>query len=360
MDTMTSRERVLCALKGGEPDTVPIFDFIYSRVLYKEVNGRIPSHYCAEDVMECSARIGYDLGVIPFGGFGGLSDHQGGGNTYTDEWGTRFEKREDTWPVDAPVDFPLKDRSDLKNYSWPDPTRPERTAEARTALRMARDHKMAVFGNVRGPFSATWFLVGVENFMMKMFDDPEFIDDVVTRCTEFFIEGGRKMAEAGVDALVFADDYGSNTGPLMSPEHFRRYIFPHTQRMVNEFKRLGVPVIMHSDGNLNLLMDDLVDMGIDGYHPVERASQMNIAQVKTQYGDRVCLLGNVDNVTTLVSGSPQDVDAEVKQCIRIAAPGGGHILCSDHSLHDDITNENVFALYDAGRRYGRYPIRIDS
>jgi uroporphyrinogen decarboxylase len=66
----------------------------------------------------------------------------------------------------------------------------------------------------------------------------------------------------------------------------------------------------------------------------------------------------VNNKTTLVSGSVAEVVAEVKDCIKVAAPGGGYILCSDHSLHDDIPNENVFALYGAGRKFGKYPIEI--
>ena len=93
---MTSRERVLCALSNQEPDYVPIFDFLYSRPLYKEVLGTIPGHYEAEAVMKCSQKLGYDLGVIPFGGFSGIQDFDAEGNIYIDEWGTTFEKKEST------------------------------------------------------------------------------------------------------------------------------------------------------------------------------------------------------------------------------------------------------------------------
>lgn len=358
MTTMTSLERVLCALSGKEPDTVPIFDFNYSRPLYQEILGHIPAYYNGEDVMNCSAQIGYDLAVIPFGGFGGIMNYEVGSNVYTDEWGTRFEKKEDTWPVDAPMDYPLKERSDLKNYSWPDPMRKERLKEVEIALKIAAEKKMAVFGSVRGPFSSTWLLVGVENFMVNLYDDPEFIDELLTKCTDFFIAGGKRLAAAGVQALIFADDYGSNTGPLISPEHFKRHILPQVKRMVGELGKVGLPVIMHSDGNINLFIDDLVGTGISGYHPVERAAGMDLADLKRRYGDAISFLGNVDNKTTLVTGTPQDVEAQVKECIKAAAPGGRYLLASDHSLHDDVPNENVFALYEAGRRYGSYPIRL--
>ena len=355
---MTSIERVLTTLHHSEPDRVPIFDFIYSRPLYKEIIGRVPSYYNAEDVMTVSYRIGYDLAVIPFGGVGGFLNYDVHTNIYTDEWGTRFEKKEDTWPVDAPIDFPIKDRSDLKNYSWPDPNNKERLREVKTALKIAKEKKMAVFGSIRGPFSSTWLLMGIENFMIKLFDDPDFVDIVITKCTDFFIQGGLLMAESGVNALLFADDYGSNDGPLISPEHFNKHILPQVKRMVNTFQRIGIPFIMHSDGNLNLLIESLVNSGISGYHPIERSAKMDLFDIKKRYGKKITLLGNVNNKTTLVLGSKEDVEKEVLECIKIAAPGGGYILASDHSLHDDIPNANVFALYEAGRKYGTYPLVI--
>lgn len=357
MQKQTSKERVLTTLSRQEPDRVPIFDFIYSRPLYKEVVGHIPEYYNAEDILTCSARIGYDLAVIPFGGVAGLDDHAVESPEYSDEWGTRYIAKEETWPTGGPVGFPIRNREDYKNYRWPDPKKAERLKEVSAGLRLAKEHKMAIFGSVRGPFSASWLLTGLENFMMLLYDDPELAGNVLAHCTDFFIEGGRRMVEAGVDALIFADDYGSNTGPLLSPDQYREHVFPHTKRMIDAFRTFGVPVIMHSDGNLNLILKDLVGMGISAYHPMERASHMKIDEIKKTHGKTICLIGNVNNKSTLVTGHKQDIEDEVRECIRSAAPGGGYILASDHSLHDDIPNANVFALYEAGRRFGSYPIK---
>ena len=119
-----------------------------------------------------------------------------------------------------------------------------------------------------------------------------------------------------------------------------------------------MPVMMHSDGHIRPLMDMLVSTGINAYHPIERGAGMDLNDVKQTYGDRICLMGNVDNKTTLVTGSTADVIAETKECIRIAAPGGGYVLASDHSVKDDMPNENIFTLYETGRKYGKYPISI--
>ena len=114
--------------------------------------------------------------------------------------------------------------------------------------------------------------------------------------------------------------------------------------------------MMHSDGHIKPLLDLVINTGINAYHPVERAAGMDLKTIKETYGSRLCLMGNVDNKTTLVTGSVEDVIAETKECIKVAGPGGGYILASDHSIKDDMPNENIFAMFETGRKYGKYPI----
>jgi uroporphyrinogen decarboxylase len=356
---MTPKERVLCTLKIKEPDCVPIFDFIYSKKIYKHVLGKVPEYYNAEDVMNCSYKIGYDLMVIPMGGFGGIRNFNTDENVYNDEWGTTYKKETGvSWPSDAPVAFPLKDRNDWVNYRVPDPLIDSRFKEIKVAVKMARETKIAVAGSIRGPFSAAWLLFGLEGFCYLFYDDPELVDEVLGKCTDFYVQGGLKMIEEGVDAILFADDYGSVSSPMISPELHKKHIIPQLIRMINVFKKAGVPVIMHSDGNISPLLKNLVEAGISAYHPMERKAGMNIDEIKSNFGKKICLIGNVDNKSTLLSGSKEDVCKEVIECIRRAAPDGGFILASDHSLNDMIPIENVFALYETGRKYGKYPINI--
>ena len=355
---MTSRERILCALNNKEPDTVPIFEFLYSRPLFQGVLGRVPEAYHAEDVMLCAHKIGYDMCFVPFGGQGGFITENVDNKIYKDEWQTTYKKHDNTWPVDAPIAFPITNRNDWLNYEMPDPNLENRLDGVKTCLKMASDFNMAVAGSIRGPFSSAMLLLGIEKLSLLLYDDPELVNEIMEKCTDFFIEGGKRMAMAGVDTILFADDYGFNSAPLMSLEHFKKFILPQVNRMISILKKLGIPVIMHSDGHIKPFLDALVDAGINAYHPIERAAGMDLKEVKQKYGNKLCLMGNVNNKTTLVTGNVQDVVEEVKECIRIAAPGGGYILCSDHSVHDDIPNQNVFALYEAGRRYGRYPISI--
>jgi len=338
-----------------EPDMVPITEFVYSRPFFKEVLGYIPANYDAEAVMLCAQKVGYDLLVIPFGGSSGFTSDSGN-DRYKDEWGTTFQKQKSTWPVDAPVDFPVKDNEDLKNYAFPDPELISRLDGLKTALSMNQGYDKFVAGSVRGPFSGSWMITGFENLLISMYESPDFVRDVMRKVTDFYITGGIRMIDAGAQAIQFADDYGSNTAPFMSEEMFEMFIMPEMNRMVSAFHDKGIKVIMHSDGNINKLLPHIMKNNIDAYHPVERSAHMDIEDVKIRYGKQVTLIGNINNKRTLVEGTPEEVENEVKQCIRAAAPGGGYILASDHSIHDDIPNINVFALFNAGREFGKYPI----
>ncbi|MCL2200785.1 MAG: hypothetical protein FWB75_02375, partial [Oscillospiraceae bacterium] len=271
------------------------------------------------------------------------------------EWGITYKLDAHAWPIDGPIQAPLKDGNDWKNYTMPDASEDWRYKGLKNVIQRSRENGMGVLGNVRGPYSASWLLFSMQEFSMLFYEEPETIDSVLTALTEFAIVSFGKMAEAGVDALVISDDYGSTQAPLFSPDHFRRFIRPHIVRMVEAANKLSLPLVLHSDGHVAPLMDDCVSAGIHGWHPVERAAGMDLKATKDKYGNKLCLFGNVDSKVVLTKGSAEDVAAQVKECIEIAAPGGGYCLMSDHSVHEEIPNSNVFALYEAGRRYGRYP-----
>ncbi len=115
---------------------------------------------------------------------------------------------------------------------------------------------------------------------------------------------------------------------------------------------------MHNDGKIDLFLKDIVETRIDAYHPIEREAGMDLENVVKKYGHKLCTIGNVNNKTTMVRGTTSDVEEEAKECLKIAAPKGGHILFSDHNLHDDIPMENIYTLIETGKKYGKCPIRL--
>jgi MtaA/CmuA family methyltransferase len=359
---MSSKERIKAVLSHKIPDRVPMNEFLYSRNLYDDVLGRKPKVYNAEDVMDLTINLGLDMAVIPIGGFAGIRnvdlDAEAEKIEFIDEWGITFRSQPDSWPGDAPIHNPLKNREDWKNYTIPDINKKGRLNQIHIALKKAKEHKIAVVGSIRGPFTAAWMLFGYNRWSLLLYDDPELLDEVITVVTDFFIKAGIMLAEAGTDAVLFADDYGAAVGPLMSPEHYRKHIWPQLKRMVASIKSAGTYVIMHSDGDLRELLSDIVKTGIDAYHPVQRSAHMDIGKVKRKYGKNISLIGNIDNRNVLVEGSVEEVIAQCKECIKTAGPGGGYIFGSDHSLHDDMPLANIYAMIESAKKYGAYPISV--
>jgi uroporphyrinogen decarboxylase len=356
---MHGRERFLAALAGRQPDRVPIFDFLCQKDIFEATIGRRPDKYNGRDVAQASFALGLDAAWIPFGGYPGLEpDWIEKGVTYRDEWGVTYQIAPVSWPDDAPVNFPITSREDLKGYKPPDPTQPGRIHDIEAALEIAQG-RIAILGGVRGPFSQAWYLLGPKRLLMSFYDDPQLVTALFKISNEYYIEAARIQAEAEVDAFFIFDDMGYKSGPFISLEHYRRLLLPYVQELVSSLKATGKLVIFHSDGCISSYLDDMVEAGISGIHPLQRTAGMDLRTVKEKYGQQICILGNVDSSVTLPFGSVEEVEREVKECIGIARSNGGYVLGSDHSLHDGIPMENIWAMIKAGKEWGRYPLVLD-
>ena len=196
--------------------------------------------------------------------------------------------------------------------------------------------------------------MGLTQMSFLLFDDPALLTDIFKTTTDFWASVGLHLLEAGVDAIVIHDDLGSNTATFFDPESLRQYHLPHLQRLVQTLTRAGAPVIFHSCGNIKAVLSDVVATGISGLNNLQRAAQMNIEAVKAAYGAKLCLIGNVDATNVMPTATPAEVEQAVQACLQIGAPGGGYILATDHSFHEGIPLENVYAFIEAGKKYGRY------
>jgi uroporphyrinogen decarboxylase len=175
---------------------------------------------------------------------------------------------------------------------------------------------------------------------------------------EINLEMAREVVARGVKIIYTGDDYAGNTGPLMSPKHFRKLFYPGLCRVMGGYKELGLHVIKHTDGNLWRIIDMIVDSGIDCLDPIDPQAGMNLAEVKAKYGDRIALKGNVDCAQLMTFGTPDQVIEATKEALRQGAPGGGFILSSSNSIHSAVKPENYQALLHTWQKYGQYPLRL--
>ncbi|MCK5570728.1 MAG: hypothetical protein KAJ15_13485 [Spirochaetes bacterium] len=359
---MTGKERFITALKGGIPDRLPVFDFIDSTRFIERVIGRRPDDYLARDIMDVTLKYGFDGAFIGYGGFGGYDTTEElelDENHYRDEWGTVYEKTDYSWPMDAPVEFPVQDRNDLKKYKLPDPELPERMAEIEIAQKIGGD-RAAIVGGVQGPLTTAILISGLTNIFTKIIDDPAFVKEIFRLSNEYFLVAVRKMVEARVDVICIPEDLGFASGPFFSLEHFRKLLLPFIEELFDAAIVNGVPTFMHCDGNINLYLDDLISTGFDGLHPIQRTANMSIKKVREKYGEKLCLIGNVDSSHTLVFGTEDRIIYETLETIRDGGLNGAMILASDSDLRDEMPFEKVDLMFRTGLKYGEYPIDVDA
>jgi uroporphyrinogen decarboxylase len=345
---MTPSQRFLAALRREIPDRLPKFDFLFQQPLYEHLIGRRPEGYNGRDAMELAMALNHDAVWVPFGGFTGLQPKYLTNNIYIDEWGTTYQKNDSSWPIDAPIDYPIKSRDDLNRYLAPDPTLPGRDSEILAAV-AANSRDLAILGGVSGPLCTAWLLMGFERICYALYEEPDLVTDVLKLSNAYFMEAARRSVEAGCIGMWISEDLGDNNSCFFGLEQFREIFLPYLNELADYIDRLNVPVLLHSCGNINAYLDDLAQTKICSLHPLQRTAHMDLRTIKEKYGHRFCIIGNIDSTRTLPFGTPAEVAAEVKEAIEIASPGGGYILASDHSLHDGIPIENILTLYLAKR-----------
>ncbi len=199
--------------------------------------------------------------------------------------------------------------------------------------------------------------VGMEEFLIRMITEPEFVERAVQVYVNRSLAYIEAMLDAGCDAVMTLDDYSGNQGPFMGPERFRRFIAPAIERQVTAAHAKGGIFIKHTDGNTWSILDDLVATGIDGWHGIQPRIGMDLKLLKGKYGSRICLFGGI-NCETLVEGTPEQAAAEARYAIRHAAPGGGLVVTTGNVLQPGTQLKNYLAARQAVREVGGYPINV--
>jgi uroporphyrinogen decarboxylase len=264
------------------------------------------------------------------------------------------------------VDFPLSGVitvRDIVNYPWPDPTDPGYTRGLRDrtlALRESTD--CAIVLKVPAPFvHATQFLRGFEDWFMDLAADPKLATALFEAMVEITAaQATALLEEVGdiVDIVAMGDDLGFQNGPMVSPDTYRRLLKPWHKKYFDTLKAgTSAYIHFHCCGSINLLLDDLIDIGVDVINPVQvAATGMDSAELASEFGDRVSFWGAIDTQHVLPNGTPEDVRTEVKRRIGDLAPGGGYVFSAVHNLQPDVPLENILAMYEAANEYGSYPI----
>ncbi len=360
---LAPRQRVLTALGHGIPDRVPWVENAIDEPMQVQLMGGAsftPGDLCR--------KLGMD-------GFGGTFPIKGRGPDgrpleaargpidsyyYPDKVNFDFfnpyitETVSDATPGRSFLSKRLLDsEQSLKLFAefMPDPDHPARYERVADWIAKYRED-FAVFARLDLGSGATIQSMGLEQFSYALFDNP----GLVHRIHRLFSDWARRtiahLNRMDFDFFWVMDDIAWNGGPFFSLEVFREFLLPYMKEVAGTIEK---PWVFHSDGNFLPYLPDLAGLGMNAIHPIQPGA-MDIAQVKKTYGRLLCLVGNIDLGYTLTRGSPAEVEAEVRDRIEVAGPGGGYIISSAMTITDYCKRENIAAMAEAVRKFGAYPL----
>ena len=250
----------------------------------------------------------------------------------------------------------ITNMEEFERFPWPDPDQMDLAVfeEVKQHLRPG----MRVIAYMGYIFTAAWWLMGMETFCIALSEQPELIRRLYDRI--WGIQSRvllRLLKIDGIGGLIHADDLAYAEALIINPRHFREYVFPWYRWCGAMVRERGWAYIFHSDGRVVSVIDDLLGCGFNALHPIEPKA-MDLGELKRRWGDRLCFLGHIDLGYTLTRGTPREVEAEVREKIRVAAPGGGYCVGSANSVTAYVPLENYNAMREATFRYGAYPLAV--
>ena len=260
---------------------------------------------------------------------------------------------------------PLEDADsieDLKAYPWPDPYAPGRDRglkERIEDLYYNTDYALAARAVSHGFFELAWELRGMENFLVDMMTEKDFAGYLLDQILDIqmaMYDVLLKDAGKYVQMVETADDYGTQKGPMMSPQLFREMILPR-RRKLNDFIRSKAPhakIFHHTCGSVYKLIPDLIEAGIDVLNPIQHsAAEMDTYRLQEEFGDRLIFHGAIDEQTALIYG--KDVlKREMEERIRSLGKDGGYIMAPTSNFQDDMPLENIVNFAAMAKETGTY------
>lgn len=333
--TITKKERMRRALKHESVDYLP------TQINYTAGMGNKISEHFQIPQKDLPVFLGNHMIRVDLNSQERLSED---GKLKFDWWGVGFDTKEEGYF--AAVN-PLKETPNLDAYSWPNPNDDSLFDKAESVINDKGQEYFITPNFGFALFERAWTLRGFEQFFMDMGTDPDYTGELLDRITEIQLILIHKFLKLGVDGAYFGDDYGAQKGLLFSPGMWRKYIKPRLSKMFAPFVERGIPILMHSDGQIQKILPDLVEIGLTTLNPVQ-PEVLDHAWLVEHFKGKLSFYGGISTQTVLPYGTPDDVRNTVAACVNTLAPGGtGLVIAPSHRMMADIPMENVSALLEA-------------
>lgn len=249
------------------------------------------------------------------------------------------------------MQHPMKEFTDVgefAGYPYPEPIKDYDWVGLSYNVNSVKDKDLiAVAAMQITIFEIAWYLRGMDNFMIDMVMNPELADYLLDRITGIRCVMARQYAKAGCDVLLLGDDVSTQLDMMMNPDMWREYLKPRLYKVIREAKTVkpDIMIFYHGDGNLQKIIPDLIEIGIDILNPVQPEC-MNPEEIKKKFGDSLSFWGTLGTQTTMPFGTAQEVARVCARMIEEVGKGGGLMLAPTHVLEPEVPWENIQAFID--------------
>jgi uroporphyrinogen decarboxylase len=353
---MTSRERVLTAMRRRQPDRPP-FDFSFGfspaqiAVFHERTGTDDPYDYFGADtrmVWPGPTTLTTDytpyLGAMPAG-------------STIDEWGIGHvptTSRDGDHAHLEGFQYPmvsLETAAEAADYPLPDLDADYRYESVRSEINDIQSRGLAAMAMLECTiFERAWYLRSMERLLLDFADGSAFATTLLDRIAEKRVVQARRYAELGADVICYGDDVGTQRGMLMSVTMWQRWLKPRLARTIAAARaiRRDVLVFYHSDGDVTAIIPDLIEIGVDILNPIQPECMDPVA-LKRAFGDRLSFWGTIGTQSTFPFGGPEDVRREVRARIATVGVGGGLFLAPTHVIEPEVPFDNIVAFVEAVR-----------
>lgn len=349
----TGKERTLCAFNHQKADRLPVFDIVNKPDMYVDILHEDNYESKGKLVVQLAKKLGMDAVTVHSKPYTCLIPPRAEfetPTTFVDRFGIRSMVTDTSWPLGMAVNHQEISEELLEVIRNAEVT-DEDVREIVEGIAEAGD-EIAVFGSVRSAFGFLFIMLGLENMAEAIYDEPELLLETIEAVDAFWTKLGLKLIEAGCTALYVANDMGMNQRTIISPDQLREFFFPSMRKMFKTWKDAGGRILLHSCGNIDAVLEDLADMGIDAINNIQVRAGMDLADVKKRIGDRVTIVGNVDATEIMCQSDKSLIDKAIAEVVQTAGQDGALIIATDHSFHEGIPTENVIYFLEKSKELG--------
>ncbi|NLM77757.1 MAG: hypothetical protein GX173_06685 [Ruminococcaceae bacterium] len=346
---MDRTTRIQLAFSGKRADRIPRYEIFLDeyKQSFRKYHG-LPDDY---DPYDWYSRV--DIGAIladqrgPFYRQTRLLSDDGEATVSIDSWGRRLYLSRKAY-FERVQDVVLKDKSQLDQLPFDDPAAADKYAGFVMSTPKVRARFAPVCG-LLGLFMGSYRMRGEMDYLVDLAEDPAFCRALAEKLSDYLTVVGLELSKvtATRDTAIWVyDEFSSTQGPLFSPETFAHVFYPYYKKMIAVWRAAGMKhVVLHCDGNCLPLLDMLLEAGFDGLQGLAPSTGMWLPDVKKEYGNRLTLIGGMDNIHTLTHGSRSEIILQTAALIEAAQDGG--VILGTHSIDQDVPvpNYDCYASY---------------